>query len=356
MTKMLYSHLVVPLEVKDGPPGLYPKPRLWGGGKSWGDFQGHFTWGFLREVGEVCHPVEGMVVHPYDEVLVCGGTNFDDILDLTGEMSVEIGEEREEHVFNQSQMICIPKGTPHGALKVRKMGDTPIVHYLWALANEYEAEVIPARALPAQPTTGTKYSGMVKLLRSYVDPAEQLEMVKKGLKPEDMAFVEELIREAQRRASGGATVGTGMGYELLADERGVMHPNGVMGPGNADQLLWMFGADMLGFKLNHLYTFASKPGVWHTMGDGHYHPEPEVLIFAGHNPDDLLDLGARATVCMGPEFEGHLIKKPTALIMPAGFIHLPEITLNSTRPYSFLVGCLDATHEAPWVNVEDLED
>jgi hypothetical protein len=358
MADMLYSHLVKPLQVKDGPAGLYPEPRIWGGGKDWEDFQAHFSWGFLKKAGEVCHPMEGMVVHPYDEVLVCGGMNFDDIQDLTGEMSIEIGEEREEHVFDRSQMICIPRGTPHGALKVRRMGDTPIVHYLWALGPEYQAETIPASSLPAQPTSGTKYAPMVKLLRSYMDPVKNLEMIKKGTRPEDLAFIEGLIAEAQRRqreSGQGKPSGTGMGYELLADENGLMRPNGIMGPGNADQLLWMFGEDMLDFDFNHLYTFASQPGIWHTMADGHYHPEPEVLIFAGFNPDDLLDLGARCAMFLGEEFEGHMFKKPTAIIAPGGFVHLPEVTLNATRTFSFLVGCLSATHEAPWVNMEEFE-
>jgi hypothetical protein len=354
-----WSHLVKPLEVKEGPEGLYPAPRIWGGGKEWQDFQGHFSYGFLRKVGEVCHPVEGAVVHPYDEVLVCAGTNFENMLDLAGEMSIEIGEEREEHIFDKSQVICIPKGTPHGALKVRKIGDKPIAHYLWGLASEYRAEIIPERSRPAKPTTGTKYGHMVKVLRSYIDPAKKLDMIRKGMKPEDLAKMEAYYEEARKKAlaSGeGKSGGTGMGYEMLADESGIMRPNGVMGPGNADQLLWLFGEDLNDFDFNFLWTFASKPGVWHTMADGHYHPEPEVLIFVGFNPDDLLDLGARCEVHMGTEFEGHIFKKPTALIMPSGFVHLPEVTLNAERTYAFLVGCLSGTHEAPWVNMEDFED
>jgi hypothetical protein len=353
-----YAHLVKPLVVKEGPAGLYPEPRIWGGGKEWEDFQGHFSYGFLRKTGVVCHPVEGAVVHPYDEVLVCAGTNFSDILDLGGEMSIEVGEEREEHIFDRSQVMCIPKGTPHGALKVRKVGDRPIAHYLWGLAAEYKAEIIPEKSRPAK-TTGKKYAHLVKLLRSYMDPQKNLAMIRKGMKPEDLAKMEAMFAELAKRAQEGGvgkSGGTGMGYELLVDERGVMHPNGIMGPGNADQLLWLFGEDLNDFNFNFLWTFASKPGVWHTMADGHYHPEPEVLIFVGFNPDDLNYLGAGCEVHMGPDFEGHIFKTPTALIMPAGFVHLPEVTLWANQPYAFLVGCLSGTHEAPWVNKEDFED
>jgi len=348
MVTKKYSHLVKALQVEDGPAGLYPAPRIWGGiSNDWEDFNGHFSYGFLKKAGEVCHPVQGAVLHPYDEVLVCAGSRFEDITKLGGEMSIELGEEREEHVFNKSQMICIPKGLPHGALKVRKIEDKAIAHYLWGLSHDYRAEVVPPSARPAKPTTGTRYAHLVKPLRSYLEPLlKNLEGLKKGMKPEDLAALEAQIGRG----------GTGMGYEALVDEHGVMHPNGVMGPGNADQLIWVFGSDLENFELNFLWTFASKPGVWHTMADGHYHQEPEVLVFVGFNPDDLLDLGARCEVHMGPEFEGHFFKKPTALIMPAGFVHLPEVTLNAERTYAFLVGCLAAEHEAPWVNQEDFED
>jgi len=347
-----WSHLVKPLEVKDGPAGLYPAPRIWGGGKEWEDFQGHFSYGFLQKAGEVCHPVEGAVVHPYDEVLVCAGTNFSNILDLGGEMSIEMGEEREEYVFDRSQVICIPRGTPHGALKVRKIGERPIAHYLWGLAPEYKAEIITEKSLPPK-TTGTKYSHMVKLLRSYMDPMKSFEMIRKGMKPEDLAKFEQVYAE---RAKAQKRSGTGMGYEALADESGILRPNGVMGPGNADQLLWLFGEDLNDFDLNFLWTFCSATGIWHRVADGHYHPEPEVLLFVGFNPDDLNYLGAGIEIHMGTEFEGHRFSKPTAIIMPSGFIHLPEVTLWVDDTYAFLVGCLSGTHEAPWVNEEDFAD
>jgi hypothetical protein len=351
MADMLYSHLVKPLEVRNGPPGLYATPRIWADGKDWEGFNGHFSYGFLREAGDVCHPVEGAVVHPYDEILVCGGTNFDDIIELGGEMSIELGEEREEHVFDQSQMIIVPKGTPHGALKVRKKnGDKAIAHFLWGLAGQYEAEVIPESARPAKPTTGNKYAHLVKRMRSNIDPVKRLDQIRSGMKPEDVAKFEALY-------SGETKVPdpTGMGYVSYIDERGVVHPNGVMGPGNADQLLWLFGEDLEGLPFNFLWTFASKPGVWHTEADGHYHPDVEVLLWVGFNPDDLLDLGARCAMFMGPEFEGHMFKVPTAVLCPEGFIHLPEVTLDSTRPFAFMMGCMGEIHEAPWVNMEDFE-
>jgi hypothetical protein len=345
--KKKYDHLVKPLVIQKGPDGLYPEPRIWGGGKEWEDFQGHFSYGFLRKAGEVCHPVSGMVVHPYDEVMVCAGTHLDDILKLGGEMSIEIGQEREEHIFNSSQIICIPRGTPHGHLKVRSIEDKAIVHHFFGLAPEYKAELIPESTLPPK-SSGQKYAHMVKMLRTYMDPAKRFAMIRKGMKPEDVAKFEQAYVATGQSKSG-------MGYETMMDERGVIHPRGYMGPGNADQLVWLFGDDLSNFNFNTLWTFCSGTGIWHRLGDGHTHPEPEVLLFCGLNPDDLLDLGAGVEFHLGPEFEGHRFKKPTAIIAPSGLIHLPEVTLWADKTWAFLVGCLSGTHEAPWVNEEDID-
>jgi hypothetical protein len=59
---------------------------------------------------------------------------------------------------------------------------------------------------------------------------------------------------------------------------------------------------------------------------------------------------------MRPDFEGHVFKKPMAVIMPGGFVHLPGIASNATRTYSFLVGCLAGSHVAPWPYIEDFQD
>ncbi len=46
-------------------------------------FSGCFAFCFVKEETQF-HPVEGMVVHPYDEVLVFASTNTADIIDLGG--------------------------------------------------------------------------------------------------------------------------------------------------------------------------------------------------------------------------------------------------------------------------------
>jgi hypothetical protein len=67
------------------------------------------------------------------------------------------------------------------------------------------------------------------------------------------------------------------------------------------------------------------------------------------------NLGAELEFALGPEFERHVFNKPTCVICPEGFVHLPLITRWVNDLYAFTVGCLGDVHEAPWVNPEDLE-
>jgi hypothetical protein len=341
--KKEWAHLVKPLVIKEGPAGLYPEPRIWAEGKDWEGFNANFSFGFFTEAG-VCHPVEGAVVHPYDECLIFAGTNLADILNLDGEVSIELGEEREEHIFNVPTVVNVPRGLPHGQVRIRKLRSKAIVHYLYGLAAEYKAEVIPEKSRPRK-TTGQKYAHLLKPLRTYLSNEQRRAMAHTATDAGYQARMEAVAKYSK----------TGMGYEALADATGVLRPRDVMGPGNGDQIVWLFGQDLNNFKLNFAWGFFSGTGKWHRPGEGHTHPEAEALIWVGLNPYNLGYLGAEIEIGMGPEFERHVFNKPTCVICPEGFVHLPVITRWVDDPYAFTVGCLGDIHEAPWVNPEDLE-
>ena len=127
MAKQEYANLVKPLSARRAPAGLYPEPLVWMEGKDMEGFNAHFSYGFIKEPC-LCHPVEGAVVHPYDECLVFAGYQDGNILRMDAEISIELGEEREEHTFHKPSVVLIPKGTPHGPATVRK-AEKPIVHY-----------------------------------------------------------------------------------------------------------------------------------------------------------------------------------------------------------------------------------
>jgi len=320
--KLEYVHLVKQLVVREPPAGLYREPRFWMEGKDMEGFNGHFSYGFIKEPGPI-HPKEGALVHPFDECLVFAGIDHTNIRYLGAEVSVELGHEREEHVFDKPTVVLIPKGTPHGPATVRS-AKGPIVHYTIGLAPQYKAESIAPAHLPLA-SKGAKYADLVKPLITYA------------------------------RGAGGS----GMGYERLVDAEGVMRPKadpliergqvGKMGPGNADQLVWLFGANLGGMEVNFTWGFYTGAGKWHRGGEAHTHPEEEILVFIGLDPDDIDYLGAELEVGMGQDHERHIFNKPTVAICPKGFPHLPVITRWVDKPYSFIVVCLSGEHDSPWV-------
>ena len=153
-----YAHLVKPFTVKDPPKGLYAEPRIWMESKDMEGFNAHFSYGFVKKPSTF-HPLEGALVHPYDEILVFEGTKNTDILYLGAEVSVELGEEREEHIFTEPSAVLIPKGTPHGPVTVKRL-DMPIVHYTIGLADAYQAESVKLSA--PSTTRGSNYDRLIK--------------------------------------------------------------------------------------------------------------------------------------------------------------------------------------------------
>jgi hypothetical protein len=251
-------------------------------------------------------------VHAYDEILVFAGFAGGDILKLGGEISIELGEEREEHVFDKPSLVLIPKGTPHGPVKVRRV-DTPFVHYMIGLSPEYKAESVPKGASSA----GSKHAHLIKPLRTAVE--------RKG-------------------------DGSGMGYERVVDENGILRPSerGI-GPGNGDQIVWLFGDNLEGMDVNFTWGLYSKCGKWHRAGEAHTHPEAEALVFVGLDPDNVDYLGAELEFALGKDYERQIFNKPTVVICPGGFPHLPLITRWADKPYGFFVLCLSGEHDSPWV-------
>ncbi len=314
MVKKEYTHLIKPLPVLRPPEGLYADPRIWMEGKDLEGFNANFSFGFYKEPCAF-HPLEGALAHPYDECLVFAGTDNSDILYLGAEISIELGEEREEHVFSEPTVVIVPKGTMHGPVRIKQI-DRPIVHYNIGLGAEYKAERIQRDPESAM-TRESKYGHLVKKLMTYID---------------------EKIKNSQ------------MDYSVVTDERGVMRPSEFgVGPGNGDQIVWLFGKDLEGLDLNFTWGFYSKCGKWHRGGEAHTHPEEEILVFAGLDPDDLGYLGAELEMGMGKDYERHIFNTPTVAICPKGFPHLPLITRWVDKPYGFFVICLDGNHDSPWV-------
>lgn len=308
-----YGHLIKPLVVHSGPEGVYDEPRFWLDSKGSEGLGAHFSYGFLKTPGTVCHPTRSneVLVHPYDEVLVfapCDASG--DILDLGAEISIELGKESEEQVFYEPSVVVIPKGTPHGPVTVRRL-DKPIAHYLVGLNSEYKAESIPKNAK----TTGSNYAHLIKKFRGAW-----------------LLFSKRLARPARPDTA-----------RLR-----------VTSPGNADQIAWFNGKDLEGVELNISWGFYSNPGIWHGMGRGgaHVHPVDEALFFLGLDYQNINYLGAELEIGLGEEDERHLISRPTVVIAPKNVVHCPIITRWVDKPYAHFHLYLGARYETRWLTAE----
>jgi len=314
MIKKEYAHLVKPMLVKQPPQGLYPDNRIWMEGRDLEGFNAHFSFGFIKQPSTL-HPVQGSIIHPFDECLVFEGTDTRSILRLGAEVSIELGEERELHTFKEPSVVLIPKGLPHGPVKIKKL-KRPIVHYSIGLAADYQAETVKVAKSKSK---GKKYAHLVKKM-------------------------------VTAPKTGPNATGSGMGYESVIGWDGVMRPAQFgIGPGNGDQVVWLYGSDLEGFNINFTWGFYSQCGKWHRGGESHTHPEEEILCFVGLDPDNIDYLGAELELGMGLDHERHIFNKPTVAICPAGFAHLPVITRWVDKPYGFFVICLSGEHASPWV-------
>jgi hypothetical protein len=316
MAKKEYAHLVKPLLVQKPPAGLYTESRVWMEVKDLEGFNAHFSYGFIKENSSF-HPEKGAIVHPFDECLVFAGLDHTNILYLGAEASIKLGEEQEEHVFDKPCTVLIPKGTPHGPVTVKRLGYRPIIHYSIGLAPEYKATSIAPSSLKPK-SKGSKHGHLIKPLSL-------------GLRPAKMT--------AETMARIGQTAQAMRGSQQV----------GLLGPGNADQLVWLFGDNLEGMPVNFTWGYYTEPGLWHRGGEAHTHPEEEILLFVGLDPDNINYLGAELELGMGEDQERHVFNTPTVAICPKGFPHLPLITRWVDRPYGFIVVCLSGEHDSPWV-------
>jgi hypothetical protein len=316
MAKKQYDNLVKPIIIKDPPKGLYAEPRMWMEAKDLEGFNAHFSFGFVKKPCTF-HPLEGAIVHPYDEVLVFEGTNSKNIMDLGGaEISVLIGEEQEELIIREPSCVIVPKGTLHGPVTVKKL-KRPISHYTIGLAPAYQAS--PA-TVKGKPVKASKHAHLLK----------------------------KMWTKFSNMPSGGPTA-AGRQDRLQANKFGSIRAAKMgVGPGNGDEVVWLYGDDLEGLNLNFTWGLYSQCGKWHRGGEAHYHPEAEILCFVGLDTDKLDFLGAELELGMGKDYERHVFNTPTVAICPAAFPHLPLITRWVDKPYGFFVICLSGEHGSPW--------
>ncbi|MDR0817737.1 MAG: hypothetical protein LBN35_03770 [Clostridiales Family XIII bacterium] len=323
---------VKPLQWQAGPEGLYPGELYWMEGDAHMEGIGlSFAFTYVKEPCTF-HPVTGMITHPYDEVLVFGSLDPGDIRTLGGTVSITLGAEGEVYTFNKSTAICIPAGLPHGPLRVLDT-DKPFVHYALSLNSKYSAAASPAPDMPSSHSgeaddtadagadAGGKYAHLIKDFYFHFDPDDKSEM----------------------------------GY-AMAVENGVAHPaDAGVGPGNADNLIWLFGDELEDFEVNFTWGHYSRCGKWHRAGETQTHPEEEAIFFVGLNPYDPSDFQAEMEQGLGPDGERYIINSPSVYVIPPDLEHLPVLIRWVDEPYGLVVVGLAGPHASTWkTKAEDL--
>ena len=68
----------------------------------------------------------------------------------------------------------------------------------------------------------------------------------------------------------------------------------------------------------------------------HSHDFHELLCFIGGDPENIDDLGAEISICLGDEEEEHIITSATVVSIPPGLKHCPLKVKKITKPFVFL--------------------
>lgn len=68
----------------------------------------------------------------------------------------------------------------------------------------------------------------------------------------------------------------------------------------------------------------------------HSHDFHELLCFIGGNPENIDELGAEISICLGDEEEEHIINSATVISIPPGLKHCPLKVKKITKPFVFL--------------------
>jgi hypothetical protein len=280
-----YGDLVKTLKYIKGRGGANAKQMTFMGGEQLQGFELNFVVGVYDEPGDWA-PDMGAHTHPFDECLIFFGYDDKDMKILGADMSLAMGKEYEEHTFSVPLVAAAPANLPHCPLITEKAYRS-FGHFHLALSGKYAG----AKADKEGTTNGKKYSYLFHPFK-----------VEKG--------------------PGGA---------------------------NAVQQVSAEGKDLAGIAVNFSIGLYNKAGEWYPGKGAQIHSYDEVMVFFGHNTDDLSYLGSEITIAIGKEQEKHTFNVPTAIVLPKGTPHFPIICNKVERPYSVVQVGLSAKYDCAWV-------
>jgi hypothetical protein len=291
MAKTKYGHFIKKLVYNQLPGGEKAKPEFitWPKGSDLEGLNMSFVWSYHNKKGPWGVGGEYGHVHPYGEVFVFTGLDYNNPNTLGAELELKIGENGEEHVISAPSIVVLPAGMSHLPM-VNKKVDKPFGFLAISVSGEDKTEELKQRG-KAHP-----------LVNKYGDLITRMEM-----------------RDMKRKKGG-----------------------------NADFMAFWNGKKHEGFRLNFTWAFHKGTGYWHE-NDPHVHPNDEALVFVGLDPEKPDYLGAEMEIQMGEEREVHVFDTPTVVVAPKGLVHCPLITRKVEKPYAFTAICLNHEHDTTWL-------
>ncbi len=124
------------------------------------------------------------------------------------------------------------------------------------------------------------------------------------------------------------------------------------GGANARELVFVSGEDLGGFDLNFIVGIYDQTGDWAPGRGAHSHPFDELLLFFGHDPDDLGYLGSDMEISLGKEQEKHKFSAPTVVVAPKGVPHCPLITEKVYQPFGHFHLALSGKYQGDHIEQE----
>ena len=286
MSDNKYDNLLNTLKFQPGRGGANAKELTFLGGEELVGFNFNFIIGVYENTGDWA-PGKGAHSHTFDECLLFFGYDDNDLNYLGSDMSLAVGKEQEVHKFSVPMAVAAPRGMAHCPLITEKVYKR-FGHFHLALDAGYSADRVELEG----ETDGNKYTYLF--------------------------------------------------HEMKAET----------GPGGADavQLITVDGDDMSGININFKMGLYNATGRWNPGKGAHVHPYDEVLVFFGHNTEDLSYLGANITIDIGEEHEKHTFDVPTAIAIPRGTPHYPVVCNSIERPYGMMQIGLAARYESSWID------
>ena len=275
MSNTKYGHFIKKLTYNKMPGDGKPEYITWPNGTDLEGLNVNFVWSYHCNVGPWGVGGKYGHVHPYGEVFLFTGLDYDNPNTLGAELVLSLGEEAEEHIIAAPSIVTLPTGMPHLPITAKKV-DKPYGF----LAISCDAK--------EKTTELTSRKEAFILANKCGDLITRLE-----------------LRDIKRKKGG-----------------------------NADFMGFWSGAKTPDFKLNFTWAFHTGTGAWHEQ-DPHVHPNDEALVFVGLDPDNPDYLGAEIEIAFGEEWEKHTIKTTSVVYIPKGLQHCPINVKKVTKPIFF---------------------